>query len=146
MAWRFCSCAESDKDCFECLGKDRLRVWIEDFLAMDRQFVDLRRPRVWSPQVLRSGMFVQFVTLCYFEWHHETVCQMRRELQAQDPEFKAEGKHLAWLNHKSVHQQLLWFDVIENVTVSSKVRSRRWNTETTSRDRLSMTKLGILVP
>ena len=36
-----------------------------------------------------------------------------------------------------------WFDTVEEVRISSKLRAKRWTTEITKRDRLFLQKLGI---
>ena len=43
----------------------------------------------------------------------------------------------------SLHAILQWFDVIEEVCVSNRMVEKRWNTESTQRDRLFLSKLGM---
>lgn len=48
-----------------------------------------------------------------------------------------------WLNNRSYNEILQWFDVVEERSVSGIIRKKRWNTETTARDKLFLEKLGI---
>ena len=98
-------------------------------------------------------MFVQFVALSYLEYIHETIRKMKLTLgkENKDPKhdrksnLNAEKKLLNWLNKNSVDAVLKWFDIIEQVTVSSAIRRIRWNTESTQRDRLFLKLLGVTV-
>ena len=47
------------------------------------------------------------------------------------------------MNNTPAYLQLQWFDAVEEVKISSELRSKRWNTEVTERDRLYLTKLGM---
>ena len=48
-----------------------------------------------------------------------------------------------WLKNTPVYLVLQWFDVIEEVSVSSKLHARRWTTELTERDKMFIRKLGM---
>jgi len=48
------------------------------------------------------------------------------------------------MNNTPVYLQLQWFDTVEEVKISSELRSKRWNTEVTERDRLYLAKLGMI--
>jgi len=48
-----------------------------------------------------------------------------------------------WLVDTSFSNILRWFDAYETTTVSTTVANRRWNSETTKRDRLFLDKLGM---
>ena len=54
-------------------------------------------------------------------------------------------KRLRWSDVEGYYfeLQLQWFDTVEEVKISSELRSKRWNTEVTERDRLYLTKLGM---
>lgn len=96
-------------------------------------------------------MFVQFVTLCYYEYLSEQIRQMKQSLGVEngDPShdtkdmLKAEKKLLTWVRNTPVYLLLQWFDAVEKVKVSSKLLSKRWTTEITERDSLFLEKLGI---
>ena len=49
----------------------------------------------------------------------------------------------SWLQNTPVYLQLQCFDTVENTTVSSELRNKRWSTEVTARDRIFLEKLGI---
>ncbi len=64
---------------------------------------------------------------------------------------KASPRHRAAIiaNHAAItpaYLQLQWFDTVEEVKISSELRSKRWNTEVTERDRLYLAKLGMDLP
>ena len=96
-------------------------------------------------------MFVQFVSLCYYEYLSEQLRQVKQSLALEiaDPEnetaqsLKLRKKLLSWLKNTPVYLTLQWFDAVEEVRVSTKLRSKRWTTEITERDRLFLEKLGV---
>ena len=47
------------------------------------------------------------------------------------------------MNNTPVYLTLQWFDAVEEIKVSAKLRSRRWSTEITERDRLLINYLGM---
>ena len=96
-------------------------------------------------------MFVQFVALCYLEFFAEKVQMLKDSLGQENgdethdtkKQLDDEKKLRTWLENTSLHHVLQWFDTVESTEVSTKQRRRRWNTETTIRDRLFLTRLGI---
>ena len=58
-------------------------------------------------------------------------------------ELKVTKKLSTWVNNTPLYLQLQWFDTVEQVKISSKLRSRRWNTEVTACDALYLKKLGV---
>ncbi len=58
-------------------------------------------------------------------------------------ELEVEDKLKSWMNNTPFYLQLQWFDTVEEVKISSELRSKRWNTEVTERNRLYLTKLGM---
>lgn len=52
------------------------------------------------------------------------------------------GRLAITLNDKAILFD--WFDAIQETTVDSPIGRARWRTETTERDRLFLTKLGVL--
>ena len=143
--------SNSEKDTFSALSKYRKREHVEDCFRSAKQHVDSTRLRVWDPDTLRGRMFVQFIALCYYEFLNEKVRKMKLELgKAPDDsnpkskqQIKLEKKLRSWLENTPIYLQLQWFDVIEGVKISSKLKSARWSTETTSRDKLYLEKLGM---
>ena len=58
-------------------------------------------------------------------------------------ELKANQKLLTWIKNTPLYIQLQWFDTVENVNISDTLRNKRWNSETTLRDRNYLTRLGL---
>ena len=147
----FALVSNKEKECFECLRKYRRRETIESFFEAGKQHADGSRTRVWGTDTLRGRMFVQFVSLCYYEYFSEQIRQIKSTLGRQDTanprpkEVIAGEKRLrSWMENTPLYLQLQWFDTIEEIKVSSELHSKRWNTEVTSRDRLYLEKLGVI--
>ena len=140
-----------EKEPFECLRKYRKRETIESFFEAGKQHADGQRIRVWDPDTLRGRMFVQFVSLCYYEYLSEEIRRLKQSLGKTNGEAEhdtkavldAENKLRSWLENTPLYLQLQWFDTVERVEVSNKLRSKRWTTEITSRDSLYLEKLGV---
>ena len=144
----FCIISNKEKDCFEALRKYRSRETIESFFESDKQRADGTRTRVWESDTLRGRMFVQFVALCYYEYFSNQLRLIKPTLGIRDGEhtqhdLEVEDKLKSWMNNTPAYLQLQWFDAVEEVKISSELRSKRWNTEVTERDRLYLTKLGM---
>ena len=143
--------SNSEKDTFSALEKYRKREYVENHFRLSKQSADGTRLRVWDADVLRGRMFVQFVTLCYYEFLAEEVRKLKltlgNEFDGQDRKTKKqvdlEKKLKHWLNATPLYLQLQWFDVIEGVEISSKLKSVRFSTEATARDKLYLEKLGM---
>ena len=144
----FCIVSNKEKDCFEALRKYRSRETIESFFESDKQRADGTRTRVWGSDTLRGRMFVQFVALCYYEYFSNQLRLMKPTLGLRDTgltqrELEVEDKLKSWMNNTPAYLQLQWFDTVEEVKISSELKSKRWSTEVTERDRLYLTKLGM---
>jgi len=150
----FALVSNCEKDPFECLRKYRKRETIESFFESFKQRADGTRVRVWDSNTLRGRMFVQFIALCYYEYLSNEIRKMKGTLGVPngDPEhdsaanIKLEKKLKAWLDDSPIYLVLQWFDTIEGVKVSSKLSSKRWSTEITTRDKLFLDKLGVSLP
>ena len=145
----FCIISNKEKDCFEALRKYRSREMIESFFESGKQRADGTRTRVWGSDTFRGRMFVQFVALCYYEYFSNQLRLIKPTLGLRDNdltkhELEVEDKLKNWMNNTPVYLQLQWFDTIEEVKISSELRSKRWNTEVTERDRLYLSKLGMI--
>jgi transposase len=57
-----------EKEPFGCLRIYRRRETIESFFAAGKQHADGTRSRVWNTDTLRGRLFVQFISLCYYEY------------------------------------------------------------------------------
>ena len=141
------------KDSTEALILYRTREWIEEFYRTMKNKTDGAKPRVWSYEAFKGRVTVQFIALCYYSWLSNAISALKKSLGKKngDPRhdleenLKAEKRLSSWLENKSLHQILLWFDAIETTTVrrNGKVHSR--TTESTARDRLLLEKLGMKV-
>lgn len=141
-----------EKDPFECLRKYRRRETIESFFEADKQHADGTRARVWDTDTLRGRMFVQFVSLCYYEYFNEEIRKLKKALESDinsgdlnSTELKTAKRLNTWVHNTPLYLQLQWFDAVESVEISSKLRNHRWNTEITACDALYLQKLGIRI-
>ena len=139
-----------ERDPFECLRKYRKRETIESFFEAEKQHADGTRARVWYTDTLRGRMFVQFVALCYYEYFSEEIRKLKKILESEigsgklgSNELKTAKKLSSWVNNTPLYLQLQWFDAVERVEISSKLRNRRWNTEITACDSLYLQKIGL---
>lgn len=87
-------------------------------------------------------MLIQFVALCYADFLRFRVHQVKTRLQTlmDDSDAAAAGRKVdrspLILLHKTSFQGILeWFDAYEDFQVSDAIRKRRWNPQTTKRDR-----------
>ena len=142
--------SNKEKDPFECLRKYRRRETIESFFEAEKQHADGTRVRVWNTDTLRGRMFVQFVSLCYYEYFSEEIRKLKNVLESEinsgdlnSTELKTTKKLNSWVNNTPLYLQLQWFDAVESVEISSKLRTRRWNTEVTACDALYLQKIGL---
>ena len=95
-------------------------------------------------------MFVQFVSLCYYEYFSEEIRKVKRLLESEinsgeldNNAQKLTNKLYNWINNTPLYLQLQWFDTVERVDISTKLRNRRWNTEITACDALYLQKIGV---
>jgi hypothetical protein len=140
-----------EKDRFNALKKYRKREKVEEYFKMAKEDVDASRPRVWYADHLMGKMIVQFVALSYEDFLRFKIGQMKAELgqKTGDPKhdtkenLKLEVSLKKWLTDTSFSNVLRWFDAYETTKVSTIVANRRWNSETTKRDRLFLKKLGM---
>ena len=146
----FALVSNKEKDPFECLRKYRKRETIESFFEAEKQHVDGTRPRVWYTDTLRGRMFVQFISLCYYEYFSEEIRKLKVVLDSEinsgglkSEALKTTKKLKTWVNNTPLYLQLQWFDTVEQVELSTKLRNRRWNTEVTSCDALYLEKIGL---
>lgn len=146
----FALVTNKEKDPFECLRKYRKRETIESFFEAEKQHADGIRARAWYTDTLRGRMFVQFISLCYYEYFSEEIRKLKVVLDSEinsgdlkSESLKTTKKLRTWVNNTPLYLQLQWFDTVEQVEISTKLRNRRWNTEVTSRDALSLEKIGL---
>lgn len=142
--------SNKEKDPFECLRKYRKRETIESFFESEKQRADGSRTRVWYTDTLRGRMFVQFISLCYYEYFSEEIRKLKALLEEEIDSgdlnsdiLKTTKKLKTWVNNTPLYLQLQWFDTVEQVEISTKLRKRRWNTEVTACDTLYLQKIGL---
>lgn len=143
--------SNKEKEPFECLRKYRKRETIEEFFKAEKQHTDGTRTRVWSSDTLRGRMFVQFICLCYYEYLSEEIRKLKQSLGKENGDSKHDTKNniekelelKSWLNNTPIYLQLQWFDTVESVNVSIKLKNKRWTSEVTARDSLYLEKLGV---
>jgi transposase len=143
--------SSGEKETFVALSKYRKREHIEGYFRSSKQHADSMRIRVWDADTLRGRMFVQFISLCYYEYYSETVRKMKLSLgvpnEDHDHDLKQnldqEKRLKSWLDNTPIYLQLQWFDAIEGVKISSTLLSKRWTTEITKRDNMFIEKLGL---
>lgn len=140
-----------EKDCFEALKKYRKREKVEEYFQMAKEEADASKPRVWYADHLMGRMMVQFIALAYEDYLRYRIGRMKAELGKEngDPlhdtkeNLTAEQNLKKWLVGISFSNILRWFDAYETTKVSTKISQYRWSTETTTRDRLFLEKLGM---
>jgi hypothetical protein len=147
----FALLSNREKNRFDALEKYRKREKVEEYFRMVKSDADASRPRVWYADNLMGRMIVQFVALGYEDCLRFKIGQMKVELgkKTGDPKhdtienLKLEISLKKWLTNTSFSNTLRWFDAYETTSVSTMVANRRWNSETTKRDRLFLEKLGM---
>jgi transposase len=153
---RFAGCfvllSNTPLDIWDALQKYRRREKIEEHFRMDKQYVDGNRTRVWYPDSLNGRLFCQFVTLCYHEFLHRAISNLKKTLAVKNghlahdnaTNLKEEKALLNWLNSMSIERLFAWFDCIEETTVNTNRGKIRWRTETIKRDQMFLSKLGVI--
>lgn len=139
-------------DTFDALREYRLREKTEEGFRIDKQYNDAHVTRSKTTTSLEGRFFCQFVAYGYEEFFQNEINRVKSSLAVPtgDPEhdnsdtFKKEKALLNWLNKMSIAKLFDWFDAIQETAVSSNIGKSRWNTETIERDRLFLSKLGII--
>ena len=137
---------------FSALREYRLREKTEEGFRLDKQYNDAHITRTKSTESLEGRFFCQFVAYGYEAFFQKELNRVKSSLAIPngDPAhdksdvFKKEKALLNWLKGMSVAKLFDWFDTIQETTVDSPVGRARWRTETIERDRLFLTRLGVL--
>ena len=137
---------------FSALREYRLREKTEEGFRLDKQYNDAHVTRTKSTESLEGRFFCQFVAYGYEAFFQKELNRVKSYLAVPngDPAhdksdvFKKEKVLLNWLKGMSVAKLFDWFDAIQETTVDSPVGRARWRTETIERDRLFLTRLGVL--
>lgn len=141
-------------DASSALREYRLREKTEEGFRLDKQYNDAHVTRVKSTESLEGRFFCQFVAYGYEAFFQKELNRLKGSLAVPngDPAhdksdvFKKEKALLNWLKGMSVAKLFDWFDAIQETTVDSAIGKTRWRTETIERDRLFLTKLGVVKP
>ena len=139
-------------DAFSALKEYRLREKTEECFRIDKQFNDSHVTRVKSTESLEGRFFCQFVAYGYETFFQKELNRVKSSLAVPngDPAhdrsdfFKKEKALLNWLKGMSVAKLFDWFDALQETTVNTNMGRARWRTETIERDRLFLTRLGVL--
>ena len=139
-------------DAFTALREYRLREKTEESFRLDKQYNDAHVTRSKTTESLEGRFFCQFVAMGYEAFFQKELNRVKNSLAVPngDPEhdnsdtFKKEKALLNWLKGMSVAKLFDWFDAIQETTVNTNMGKRRWRTETIERDRLFLTRLGVL--
>ena len=137
---------------FSALREYRLREKTEEGFRLDKQYNDAHVTRTKSTESLEGRFFCQFVAYGYEAFFQKELNRVKSSLAVAngDPAhdrsdvFKKEKALLNWLKGMSVAKLFDWFDAIQETTVDSLAGRARWRTETIERDRLFLTRLGVL--
>lgn len=127
----------------------RLRENIEDVFCDLRNHVSLTTPRQWTTDGFKGRIIAAFITLCYrlgflaiLKEAKDKLARDIDELRALNRSFKQEKALKSWIEGKSLHEILMWFDCIEETVVRTPAGQRRWETEKTQRDALFLDYIG----
>ena len=139
-------------DAFSALREYRLRELTEEGFRIDKQYNDAHVTRSKTTGSLEGRFFCQFVAYGYEVFFQKELNRLKKSLAVPtgDPShdnsetFKKEKALLNWLKKMSVAKLFDWFDAIQETTVNTNIGKVRWRTETIERDRLFLTKLGVL--
>ena len=139
-------------DAFSALREYRLREKTEESYRLDKQSNDAHSTRSKSTESLEGRFFCQFVAMGYESFFQKELNRVKSSLAIPngDPEhdnseaFRKEKALLNWLKGMSVAKLFDWFDAIQETTVNTNIGRNRWRTETIERDRLFLTRLGVL--
>lgn len=139
-------------DPFSALREYRLREKTEEGFRLDKQHNDAHVTRSKSTGTLEGRFFCQFVAYGYEAFFQKKLRELKNALAVPtgDPShdksdtFKKEKALLNWLNNMSVAKLFDWFDAVQETTVNSNIGKARWRTEAVERDRLFLTRLGVL--
>lgn len=139
-------------DVFSALREYRLRERTEEGFRIDKQYNDGHVTRSKNTESLEGRFFCQFVAYGYEAFFQQKLNELKRSLAVAtgDPghdkaeTFRKEKALLNWLKGMSAAKLFDWFDAVQETTVNTNIGRARWRTETIERDRLFLTKLGVI--
>jgi hypothetical protein len=81
-AIRFAGCfvlvSNSPMDAFDALQTYRRREKIEEHFRAEKQYVDGNRTGKWYPESLNGRFFCRFAALCYHEYPHKAISNIKK--------------------------------------------------------------------
>lgn len=103
----------------------RKREHIEDHYEKLKNIAEGSKPRVWDEWRFRGRQFIQFVSLGYFDFLYKKIKELKQTLGMPngnplhdlDANLKEEKKVKSWIEDKSLHEILDWFDCVELVNL-----------------------------
>ncbi len=136
----------------DALREYRLREKTEQGFRIDKQYNDAHVTRSKLTESLEGRFFCQFVANGYEAFFQRELNRVKQSLAVPtgNPEhdnsetFRKEKSLLNWLKNMSVAKLFDWFDAVQETTVNSNIGRVRWRTETIERDRLFLSKLGVI--
>lgn len=139
-------------DAFSALREYRLREKTEEGFRLDKQYNDAHVTRAKTTEALEGRFFCQFVAYGYEAFFQKELNRVKSSLAipngnpAHDKSdvFRKEKSLLNWLKGMSVAKLFDWFDAVQETTVDSAMGKARWRTESIERDRLFLTRLGVI--
>lgn len=117
--------SNTEKDREKALTIYRKREHIEDHYEKLKNIAEGSKPRVWDDWKFRGRQFVQFVCLGYFDFLYKKLKDLKQslglpngdELHDLEVNIKEEKKVKSWIENKSLHEILDWFDCVEQVNL-----------------------------
>jgi hypothetical protein len=98
---------------------------IEGYFRAAKQNADSTRVRVWDSDTLIGRMFVQFVSLCYYEYLSEEVRKLKltpaADTERPSDQLKLEKRLKSRLENTPIYLQLQWFDAIKHIGLFDRV-------------------------
>ena len=143
--------SDTIKDRWKVLKIYRKREHVEDCFESWKNHDGGDRTRVWYSDTLDGRMFCQFIAQCYRDYFTNKIRKIKKLLGVKNGDtrhdlkknLQTELKLRTWLSNVSIHDILIWFDVVEEYTVSRKMSAKRWTTEIIARDQLLLDMLGV---
>ena len=102
----------------------KMRCYIEDTFQIYKNILIEKKPRSWYAETFDGRLFAQFVGLCYYSYIYERIRCVKYllnksiiESKTRGDAYKLDKSLLSWVNNKSIHQILLWFDSIKTTII-----------------------------
>lgn len=135
----------------DALMKFRKREYIEEEIKNYKSHTGGRKARVWDADTLEGQMLAQFLALTMHESFNSRLGYLKDTLAKPNGDtehdkadvLKAERRLYNWIQKNSMYDILHWFDAIVTTEVSGTNGKTKWITETTQRDKMFLSKIGM---